>query len=281
MSDSANQPSLLEKVKDKLLGHQDKDTEYATTGGAVPVIPVVPVTAAHDSRDLNRDGHVSASEHLKAGTGSHTRAHHEAHHKDNTHGTHTYDSHHTTGTHDLRDQNRDGNVSLDEKIKGKVAGTHDDEARLKLHEEQLAVSKREVPTGEVGISKRVESERVEQSIPVKHDEVVVERRPLSGEADPHAHIGAKDEVVRVPLYHEEVVTEKRVVPTEEVIVRKKEETDHQVVGDTLRSEHVDMQSGTTHASSAVGTHDTRDTNRDGHTSLGEKIKAAVGINQGK
>jgi len=281
MSDSTNQPSLLEKVKDKVFGHQDKDTDYATTVGAVPVIPVVPVSAVHDS-DLNRDGHVSASEHLKAGTGSHTRTHHEAHtahHTAHTHGTHTHDSHHTTGTHDLRDQNRDGNVSLDEKIKGKATGIHDDEARLKLHEEQLAVSKREVPSGEVGISKRVESEHVQQSIPVKHDEVVVERRPLSGEADPHAHIGAKDEIVRVPLYHEEVVTEKRVVPTEEVIVHKKEATDHQVVGDTLRSEHVDMQTGT-HVDSSVA-HDIRDTNRDGQTSLGEKIKAAVGLSKDK
>jgi len=268
----------LEKVKDKLLGHQDKEPDYATTE-AVPVIPVVPVSAVHDSRDLNCDGHVSASEHLKAGAGSHTRTHHEAHTESHTHGKHTHDSHHTTGTHDLRDQNRDGNVSLGEKIKGK--DIHDDEARLKLHEEQLAVSKREVPSGEVGISKRVESEHVQQSIPVKHDEVVVERRPLSGEPDPHAHIGAKSEVVRVPLYHEEVVTEKRVVPTEEVIVRKKEETDHQIVGDTLRSEHVDMQKGTHVGSSAVGTHDIRDTNRDGQTSLGEKIKAAVGLSKDK
>jgi len=266
--DSENRPTFLESVKDKLLGHKDKDTDLTTTeAGVVPVIPVVPVTL-HDSHDLDR-------EQLKAAD-SYTQTQAE---------THTYATGaRTHGTHDSHNQYRNGNISLAEKmaqkIKAAVTGTHDshelnrehhhgtregDEAHLRLHEEQLAVSKREVPTGEVGISKRVESEHVETSIPVKRDELVVERRPLSGEADPDARIGAEEDVMYMPLYHEEVTTEKRTVPTEEVIVRKKEETDHQIIGDTLRSEHVDMQTGTTY--------DTRDTDLDSHASLSEKAKA--------
>ena len=141
-----------------------------------------------------------------------------------------------------------------------------EEARLRLHEEQLAVSKREVGVGEVDIHKRVQEERVQETIPVRREEVTVERIPLHGVAEPGARIAAQDEVLRVPLFREEVVTEKRIVPTEEVIVRKKEVMDQQTVGATLRSEYVET--------SQVGMNagfDARDTNRDGHVSMGEKL----------
>jgi uncharacterized protein (TIGR02271 family) len=159
-----------------------------------------------------------------------------------------------------------------------------EEARLRLHEEQLAISKREVGAGEVGIHKRVHEENVVHTVPVRREEVIVERRPLSGVADPHAHIANQDETLRVALHREEVVTEKRVVPTEEVIVRKKQVTDHQQVGATLRSEHLEtVQSGVhtttgayqTGLHSTTGVHDVRDTNHDGHVSVGEKLKGAA------
>jgi len=140
---------------------------------------------------------------------------------------------------------------------------------MKLHEEQLAVSKREVSAGEVGIHKHVEEERVQQSIPVRREEVVVERRPLTGVAEPGARIAAEDEIMRVPLYREEIITEKRIVPTEEVIVRKQEVVDNQVVGATLRSEYVEtMQTGASQSG-----FDARDTNRDGHVSMGERFQS--------
>jgi len=234
---------------------------------------------AADSRDLNRDGHVSTSEKLRSTTGTNSAA---------------YDS---------RDLNRDGHISTGEKLASATEFRETDEARLKLHEEQLAVSKREVSAGEVGIHKHVEAERVQQSIPVRREEVTVERRPLNGIAEPGARIAAQDEILRVPLYREEIVTEKRLVPTEEVIVRKKEVVDNQIVGATLRSEYVEtMQTGAQtgfdardtnrdgHVSmgekfqshgSSTGAYDARDTNRDGHVSMGEKLKgSSVGSTTG-
>jgi len=149
-------------------------------------------------------------------------------------------------------------------------GSLQDETRLRLHEEQLAVSKREALAGEVDIHKRVHSERVQETVPVRHEEVVIERHALSGVAEPGARIAAQDEVVRVPLFREELITEKRLVPVEEVIVRKKEIVENQTVGATLRSEFVETrQIGTT------GAYDARDTNYDGHVSMGEKLKADV------
>jgi uncharacterized protein (TIGR02271 family) len=149
-------------------------------------------------------------------------------------------------------------------------GKESEAARLRLHEEQLSVSKREVGAGTVDIHKRVQEEHVQQTIPLRHEEVTVERRPLTGPAEPGAHIAAQDEVVRVPLYREEIITEKRIVPTEEVVVRKKEVMDQQTVGANLRSEFVETMQ--TQQSSSIGAFDARDTNRDGHVSLGEKVK---------
>jgi uncharacterized protein (TIGR02271 family) len=153
-----------------------------------------------------------------------------------------------------------------------------EEARLRLHEEQLAISKREVGAGEVDIHKRVQSEHVQQTVAVRREEVTVERRPLHGVAEPGARIAAQDEVVRVPLFREEVVTEKRIVPTEEVIVRKKEVLDQQVVDATLRSEYVETsQIGMNQTSGAF---DARDTNRDGHVSMTEKLNGGNAYNSG-
>jgi uncharacterized protein (TIGR02271 family) len=161
---------------------------------------------------------------------------------------------------------------------------------LKLHEEQLAISKREVGAGEVDIHKRVHEEHVQQTVSLRRDEVTVERRPLHGVAEPGARIASQDETVRVPLYREEVVTEKRIVPTEEVIVRKKEIVGQEVVDATLRSEYVETSQSHAHstmdtnrdghistAEKRKGGHlDSRDTNHDGHVSAGERLKSARG-----
>jgi len=200
---------------------------------------------AADSRDLNRDGHISASERLQSATG-------------------------TTGAYnDSRDLNRDGHISASEQLASRTGFKETEEARMKLHEEQLAVSKREVGAGEVGIHKRVEQERVQETIPVRREEVTVERRPLSGIAEPGARIAEQDEILRVPLYREEVVTEKRIVPTEEVIVRKKEVIENEVVGATLRSEYVE----TTQMGATQTGFDARDKNLDGHVSMSEKLSS--------
>jgi len=200
----------------------------------------------HDSRDLNRDGHISTGERL-AGSGLHSSS---------------------SGFQDSRDLNRDGHVSMGERLESRSgAGFHDDETRLRLHEEQLAVSKREALAGEVGIHKRVHQEHVQETVALKHEEISIERRPLSGIAEPGARIASQDEVVRVPLYREELVTEKRIVPTEEVIVRKKEVVENQTVGATLRSEFVE-----TRQVGSSGTMDARDRNHDGHISMGERLE---------
>ncbi|MBW3572569.1 MAG: DUF2382 domain-containing protein [Gemmatimonadetes bacterium] len=121
-----------------------------------------------------------------------------------------------------------------------------DEMRLTLNEEQLAVGKRQVQAGEVGVHKRVETERVHENVQVRHEEVDVERRPIT---DPMAagagQITETEDEIRIPLHAEEVVVEKRVVPAEELVVRKREVVENEDVDATLRRERAEVDRETT------------------------------------
>jgi len=283
--------SLMEKVKDKLhLGGHHTTTTHTTTG-AVPVV----AGTTHHSADLNHDGHISTSERLAAG--SHTGAYATGLHTTGAHSTGLHTEHHSgthgTGLHTGTHTEHHTGAHATGLHTGAAGAFHDDEARLRLHEEQLAISKREVGAGSVDIHKRVQEEHVQQTVPIRHEEVTVERRPLTGHAEPGARIAAQDETVRIPLHREEILTEKRIVPTEEVIVRKKEVVGQETVGATLRSEYVETtQTGSVlHGASTMDTHrdgalspggkrkashDSRDTNHDGHVSAAEKLKSARG-----
>lgn len=111
------------------------------------------------------------------------------------------------------------------------------ESRMTLAEEELAVGKRRVASGEVEVGKRVETERVRETVPVMREEVTVERRPATGMSTA-AQIG--NDEIRVPISHEEVTVEKRVVPKEELVIKKHQVQDQQVVEDTVRREHAEV-----------------------------------------
>jgi uncharacterized protein (TIGR02271 family) len=113
----------------------------------------------------------------------------------------------------------------------------DEERRLTLSEEELAVGKREVRAGEVEIDKDVETRHVRENVPVSHDEVIIERRPVTGMRG-EARIG--EEEIRVPVTEEEVVARKRVVPTEEIVARKRQVVENETVEADLRRERAEI-----------------------------------------
>lgn len=114
----------------------------------------------------------------------------------------------------------------------------DREARLTLSEEELAVGKRQVASGEVEIEKRVETQHVRESVPVMHEEVTVERRPVTGMSGTAPTIGADE--IRVPISHEEVIVEKRVMPKEELVIKKHQVQGEQVVEEDIRRERAEV-----------------------------------------
>jgi uncharacterized protein (TIGR02271 family) len=114
-----------------------------------------------------------------------------------------------------------------------------DEMRLTLSEEELAIGKRQVSAGEVGVHKYVETEHVHEEVQLRHEEVDVERRPIT---DGYSAAGAeiREESIRVPLTAEEAIVEKRVVPTEEIVVRKREVVETEGVDAELRRERAEV-----------------------------------------
>lgn len=143
---------------------------------------------------------------------------------------------------DLNAQGTDRQALIRERMQAQGV-TEEEATRLVLSEEQLAVGKREVQAGEVGLHKRVETQHVHEEIPLRHEEVEIERRPITDGYSAAGAAGAtigQDEEIRIPLHAEEAVVEKRVVPTEEVLVRKREVTETQSIDTELRRERAEV-----------------------------------------
>jgi uncharacterized protein (TIGR02271 family) len=116
-----------------------------------------------------------------------------------------------------------------------AADTSTDEGRrMQLREEQLRVGKQTVQAGEVGLHKEVVSEQQSVDVPVTHEEVVIERRPGSGQPS-DVPIGA-GETYRVPVSAEQVSVQKQQVVREEITLGKQQVQDSQQVSDTVRRE---------------------------------------------
>jgi len=108
-------------------------------------------------------------------------------------------------------------------------------------EEELRVGTQQREAGTFRVRKRVRTEHEQIEVPVKREEVHVERVPVSGAAR-EAEIG-EDEVV-VPIIEEEVVVEKRPVVKEEVRIRKDVVEDTEVVEEDVRREEIEVEDET-------------------------------------
>lgn len=114
-----------------------------------------------------------------------------------------------------------------------------DQSYLRRHEEELNIGKREVETGDVRLHKTVETEHVSKSVPVRREEVDIERRPITGDAV-HGESQIGEDEIRIQLMGEEIVTEKRIVPKEEIVVRKRVVEEDETIEADLRRERIDV-----------------------------------------
>jgi uncharacterized protein (TIGR02271 family) len=119
------------------------------------------------------------------------------------------------------------------------ARTGETEERMTLAKEELDLRKERMAAGSVDVHKHVETEHVRESVPVMREEVSVERRPVT---DPDAGTATsfQGDEIRVPVVEEELVVEKRPVVREELVVRKSQVQEDQVVEADLRREHAEV-----------------------------------------
>jgi len=129
---------------------------------------------------------------------------------------------------------------------GAVPAEADDVRRVTLSAEELSIGRRTVQAGAVELRTTVQTERVHRTVPVMHEEVTVERRPVEHMDAATAQIEVTEDEIRIPIFAEEVVVEKRVVAREEFIVRKRRVTETRTVEADLRRERLDIdQNGST------------------------------------
>lgn len=123
---------------------------------------------------------------------------------------------------------------------GAVAG---DDASMVRSEERMHVGTERRESGRARLRKYVVTEQQEQTVPVRHEEVRVEREPIT-EAGRGAAASAttiSEEEREVTLHEERPVTEIETVPVERVRMTTEEITEEQTVRGEVRKERIEAE----------------------------------------
>jgi uncharacterized protein (TIGR02271 family) len=109
-------------------------------------------------------------------------------------------------------------------------------------EEELRVGTAEREAGRARLRKWVETEDVQETVPVRREEARVEREPITDANREEAMAGPEisEGEHEVVLREEEVVAEKRAVPKERVRLEKESVSDEREVSDTVRKERIEV-----------------------------------------
>jgi uncharacterized protein (TIGR02271 family) len=112
---------------------------------------------------------------------------------------------------------------------------------LRLYEERLIANKTRAKTGEVAVSKHVETETARVSVPIDKERVVIERTtPTSEAVTPGLDAFSEGEVARIEVYEETPDIRKEAFVREEVSVRKEVDQKMVTAEETLRREELDV-----------------------------------------
>ena len=140
---------------------------------------------------------------------------------------------------------RDGDGVFDD-VAGRTVG-HDtsglttDEAMTRS-EEQLQVGTQRVETGRARLRKYVVTENVSQTVPVSHEEVRLQREPITDANIGNAMDGPaiSEEEHEVALHAERPVVQKDAVPVERVRLDVDTVTEQQQVTEQVRKERIEL-----------------------------------------
>jgi uncharacterized protein (TIGR02271 family) len=114
-------------------------------------------------------------------------------------------------------------------------------------EEQLHVGTERVEAGRARLRKYVVSENVTQTVPVSHEEIRVEREPITDANVGNALDGPaiSEEEHEVVLHAERPVVAKEAVPVERVRLDTQTVTEQETVNETVRKEQIELDDETT------------------------------------
>jgi uncharacterized protein (TIGR02271 family) len=134
-----------------------------------------------------------------------------------------------------RDADTSGTVGRD------TSGPTTDQAMTRS-EEELSVGTTQREAGRARLRKYVVTDEHTETVPVKREEIRVEREPITDDNVDQAMSGPElsDEEHEVVLNQEEVVAEKRVVPKERVRLDKDVEVEERTVSEDVRREEIEV-----------------------------------------
>jgi uncharacterized protein (TIGR02271 family) len=195
----------------------------ASTSGDGMTVPYDKATVS-DAPNIDPDGQLSEAE---------ERQLYEHYGRSYDAGTSTRDFAETAGPDDA------GTVGRD------VSGPTTDDAMTRS-EEELRVGTAEREAGRVRLRKVVVEDQVTQTVPVKREQIRVEREPITDANVDAAMDGPEisEEEHEVVLHEEEPVVEKRTVPKERVRLDKDTQTEKRQVSDTVRREAIEVDDST-------------------------------------
>jgi uncharacterized protein (TIGR02271 family) len=109
-------------------------------------------------------------------------------------------------------------------------------------EEQLRVGTETRQAGKARLRKYVTTEHQHTTVPVSHDEVTLEREPITDTNRGNAYDGPaiSEEEHEVTLHAERPVVDTEAVPVERVRVGKQTVTDQETVGGDVRKEQIEV-----------------------------------------
>ncbi|MEW9094637.1 MAG: YsnF/AvaK domain-containing protein [Clostridiaceae bacterium] len=123
----------------------------------------------------------------------------------------------------------------------KIPYNSDSDMKMQLREEQIKISKNKIQTGEVSIHKEVLTEEENITVPVKREELVIEKTVC----DPQIHDKSDDhiETIRIPISKERIDIHKQPVALEDVSVSNHQYKEVKHITETLKKEipHVSIE----------------------------------------
>ena len=121
-------------------------------------------------------------------------------------------------------------------------------------EEQLTVGTERVEAGRARLRKYVVTEQQSVTVPVSHEEVRLEREPITDANRDEAYDGPdiSEEEHEVILHAERPVVETEAVAVERVRLNTETVTDNQTVSGQVRKEEIEVQDGTRTSDTASG-----------------------------
>jgi uncharacterized protein (TIGR02271 family) len=162
----------------------------------------------------------------------------------------------TAGTAGYEAGFQSGDERLDRKgtVGHDTSGPTTDDAMTRS-EEQVHVGTERRETGKARLRKYVVTENVTKTVPVSHEEVRLEREPITeaNRGDALAGPAISEEEHEVVLHAERPVVEKEAVPVERVRLDKETVTDQETVTSDVRKENIEILDDTTDESTTDGT----------------------------